>query len=69
MLFIVIICSKAVFGALTVLVFGANLGDDLCVFLHLPLEAFFSNAPAVEGTDQSPQLLDVRHPPPPCQAL
>lgn len=53
-------------GALTVLVLGADLGDDLHVFLHLPLEALLSDAPAVESADQSPQLLDVGHPPPPC---
>lgn len=36
---------------LTVSVFGADLGDYLHVFLHLPLEALFSHASAVESID------------------
>ncbi len=36
---------------LTVFVFGADLGDDLQVFLHLPLEALLSDASAVQSVD------------------
>lgn len=36
---------------LTVFVFGADLGDDLQVFLNLPLEAFLSDASTVKSND------------------
>lgn len=54
---------------LTVSVFGADLGDDLHVFLHLSLEGLLSDSSAVESIDKSPELFDVRHPPPSCQHL
>lgn len=41
----VIYCS--VQGTLTISVFCADLGDDLHVFLHLPLEALLSDASAM----------------------
>ena len=36
---------------LTISVFGADLGDYLHVFLHLPLEALLSDASAVQCVD------------------
>ena len=64
-----ILCSGRSAEMLTVSVCGADLGDDLQVFLHLPLEALLSEASAVESTDYIPQLINVRNPPPSCQHL
>lgn len=45
------VCAWRSAVSLTVSVFSADLGDDLQVLLHLPLEAFLSHASAVESID------------------
>lgn len=47
------LCALSCFQCetLTVFVFGADLGDDLQVFLNLPLEAFLSDASTVKSND------------------
>lgn len=50
---IISLCALSCFQCetLTVFVFGADLGDDLQVFLNLPLEAFLSDASTVKSND------------------
>lgn len=54
-------CEPTIFAVLT------ELGHMLHMFLDLFLQGLLSDAPAMEGLDQTVQVLHVRHTPPAMQ--